>query len=62
MHVVEEGVNYETRALFEYWDFYARNVDEAWDFLNWLAQDTSDTWYLVQIIKKNCLRPGPLMS
>jgi len=36
------GVNCETRALFEYWDFYTRNVDETWDFLNWLAQDTYD--------------------
>ena len=40
MHVVDEGVNCETRALFEHWDFYARNVEEAWDFLKWLAQDT----------------------
>jgi len=37
LYVVDEGVNCETRALFEHWDFYARNVEEAWDFLNWLA-------------------------
>jgi len=42
LHVVDEGVTCETRALFEYWDFYARTVDEAWDFLDWLAQDTYD--------------------
>ena len=40
LHVVDEGVNCETRALFEHWDFYARNVEEAWDFLDWLARDT----------------------
>ena len=40
LHVVDEGVNCEIRALFKYWNFYARNIDEAWDFLNWLAQDT----------------------
>jgi len=40
LHVVDEGVNCETRALFEHWNFYAQNVEEAWDFLNWLAQDT----------------------
>ena len=40
LHVVDEGVNCETPTLFEYWDFYARNVDESWDFLHWLAQDT----------------------
>ena len=32
--VVDEGVNCETRALFECLDFYARNIDEVWDFLN----------------------------
>ena len=42
LHVVDEGVTCETRALFEYWDFYARTVDEAWDFLDWLAQGTYD--------------------
>ena len=40
MHVVDEGVNCETRTLFEYWDFYAKNVDEAWNFLDWLAWNT----------------------
>jgi len=39
LHVVDEGVNCETRALFEHWNFYARNVKEVWNFLNWLAQD-----------------------
>jgi len=34
------GVNYETRALLEQWDFCAKSVDEACDFLDWLAWDT----------------------
>ena len=34
LHVVDEGVNCVTRALFQHWNFYARNVEEAWDFLN----------------------------
>ena len=29
LHVVNEGVNLETHALFEQWDFYARNIEEA---------------------------------
>ena len=33
-------MNCETRALLEYWDFCAKNVDEACDFLNWFAWDT----------------------
>jgi len=37
LHVVDKSVNCETHTLFEYWDFYAKNVDEAWDFLDWLA-------------------------
>ena len=37
LHVIDEGVNYEIHARFEYLDFYSRNVDGAWDFLNcWL--------------------------
>ena len=42
LHVMDEGVNCETHTLFAYWDFYARNVDKAWDFLTWLAQDTHE--------------------
>jgi len=42
LYVVDKGVNCETRALFEHWNFYARNVEEVWDFLHWLAQDTYD--------------------
>ena len=34
------GVNHETHALLEQGDFCARTVDEACDFLNWLAWDT----------------------
>ena len=37
---MHEGVNYETRALLEQWDFRAKSVDEACDFLDWLAWDT----------------------
>ena len=33
-------MNCETRALLEHWDFCARNVDEAWELLEWLARDT----------------------
>jgi len=33
-------VNCETRALLEQWDFYAKNIDEACDFLDWLGWDT----------------------
>jgi len=33
-------VNCETRALLEQWDFFAKSVDEACDFLDWLAWDT----------------------
>ena len=36
------GVNYETRALLEQWDFYAKTADEACDFLDWLAWDTHE--------------------
>ena len=40
LDTVCEGVNSETRALLEYWGFCAKNVDEAWNFLDWLAWDT----------------------
>ena len=33
-------MNCETRALLEYWDFCAKDVNEACDFLDWLACDT----------------------
>ena len=36
------GVNFETRALLEQWDFYAKTADEACDFLDWLAWDTHE--------------------
>ena len=55
LHVVDEGVNYEIRVLFEYWDFYSRNIDEACDFLNWLAQDT----YEFEISCANSNNPLP---
>jgi len=32
-------VNHETRALLEQWNFCAKSVDEACDFLDWLAWD-----------------------
>jgi len=34
------GVNYATRTLLEQCDFCAKIVDEACDFLDWLAWDT----------------------
>ena len=40
MNTVYEGVNYETHALLEYWDFCAKDVNEACDFLDCLAWDT----------------------
>ena len=55
MHVVDEYVNCATRALFYHWDFYARNVEEAWDFFNWLAQDT----YEFDISCANSYNPLP---
>ena len=36
LNTVYEGVNCETRALLEHWDFCARDVNEACDFLDWL--------------------------
>jgi len=38
--IVYEGVNCETHALLEHWDFYTKNVDETCNFLDWLAWDT----------------------
>jgi len=40
LDTVYEGVNRDTHALLEYWDFCAKNVDEACDFLDWLSWDT----------------------
>ena len=40
LHTVYMGVNYETRTLLEQWDFCAKTIDEACDFLDWLAWDT----------------------
>ena len=40
MSTVYDGVNCETRALLEYWNFCAKDVNEACDFLDWLAWDT----------------------
>ena len=40
LNTVYEGVNCETRTLLEYWDFCAKDVNEACDFLDWLAWDT----------------------
>jgi len=39
LDIVYEGVNCETRAPLEQWDFCAKSVDEACDFLDWLAWD-----------------------
>jgi len=40
LNTVYEGVNYETCVLLEHWNLCVRNVDKAWNFLDWLAQDT----------------------
>ena len=55
MHVVDEGVNCETRAFFEHWDFYARDVEAAWDFLHWLVLDT----YKFEMSCANSYNPLP---
>jgi len=55
LHVANKGVNCEARALFEHWDFCHRNVEEVWDFLNWLAQDT----YEFEISCANSYNPWP---
>ena len=33
-------MNHETRVLLAQWDFCAKSVDEACDFLDWLAWGT----------------------
>ena len=38
--IVYESVNCEIHALLEYWDFWAKDVNEACDFLDWLVWDT----------------------
>ena len=40
LDTVYMGVDCETCALLEQWDFCAKTVDEACDFLDWLAWDT----------------------
>ena len=40
LDIVYMGVNHETRALLEQWDFCAKTVDEACALLDWLAWDT----------------------
>jgi len=37
LDTVYEGVNRETCALLEYWEFCVKNVDKVCDFLDWLA-------------------------
>jgi len=34
LNIIYAGVNCETRSLLEHWDFYARNISEAWDLLD----------------------------
>ena len=55
LNTVYEGVNCEIRALLEYWDFRAKNIDKAWDFLDWLAQDS----YEYEISCTNSYIPPP---
>ena len=33
LDIVDEGLNSETRALLEYWDFHGKNIDEIWYLL-----------------------------
>ena len=40
MGVVDEGVNNETQILLRYRDFHRKNVDEAWNLLDWVAWDS----------------------
>ena len=40
MITVYEGVTCEIRTLLEYCDFCAKDINEACDFLGWLAWDT----------------------
>ena len=40
LSIVDEGVNSETHILFEYWDFYAKSVDEVWYLPKWIAWDS----------------------
>ena len=42
LDTVYREVNHETRAHLEQWDFCAKTVDEACDFLDWLAWDTHE--------------------
>jgi len=34
------GVNNETRTLLGYWGFHAKNIDDAWYLLEWIAWDS----------------------
>jgi len=40
LDILDEGVNNETRTLLGYWDFYSKNVDDAWYLLKWIAWDS----------------------
>jgi len=55
LDTVYVGVKCETHALLEYWDFRAKNVDEACDFLDWLAWDT----YEFETSHSNSYIPSP---
>ena len=55
LNTVYEGVNCETRTFLEYWNFCTKNVNEAQNFLDWLAQDT----YEYEISCTNSYIPPP---
>ena len=57
LDTVYEGVNCETRTLLEHWDFCAKNVDKASDFLDWLTWDT----YEFKTSRFNSYIPFPYM-
>ena len=48
-------MNCDTRTFSEYWNFCAKNVDEAWGFLDWLTRDT----YEYEISCTNSYIPPP---
>ena len=56
LDTVHEGVSSEAHALLEHCDFYVKNVDEACDFLDWLAWDT----YEFETSCPNSYIPSPL--
>jgi len=55
LNIVFEDVDSKTHTLLEQWDFCARNIDEVWDLLKWLSQDT----YEFEASCANPFNPSP---